>query len=466
MKLYNTLTKKKQSLNPIKSGHVSLYTCGPTVYHYYHIGNLRTAVFNDTLKRSLLIDGLGVHHVMNITDVGHLTGDSDEGSDKMQNRAIEEGKTVGEIAEYYTEVFMQDMERLNVLPPTKYVPATSAIPQQIKMLQSLIDLGFAYIAKQAIYFDVHKLPDYGKLSGQLLSQKGVGVRGEVITDPEKRNPQDFAVWFFTVGHFADHTLHWPSPWGQGFPGWHLECSAIIERELGDTIDIHTGGVDLIGTHHTNEIAQSEAAHAGSPLSNNWVHVEFLLVDGAKMSKSLKNTYTLKNVIDKGYDPMALRMLYLQSHYRSQQNFNWEALDGATNYLMSLRAWADAQFQAGASTLSDTRFHEVQATVHNHINDDLNTPRALSELSKLIDLTEGSHIMPTTTQVAWVEAILGLQLDQRRNINHEQMAVMAERQSAREAKDYVAADQARDRLKEDHIEINDTPYGPRWRRTTN
>jgi cysteinyl-tRNA synthetase len=330
-------------------------------------------------------------------------------------------------------------------------------------VQILLDKGFAYQATQAIYFDVTKLSDYGKLNGQKLNEKEVGARSEVVTDPGKHHPSDFALWFFTVGHFVDHTMRWDSPWGVGFPGWHLECSAIIEQELGTTIDIHTGGVDHIGTHHTNEIAQSEAAHDGAPLASFWVHNEFLLVDGRKMSKSLRNTYTLDDVLERGYDPMALRLLYLQSHYRTQQNFTWETLDAATNLLARLRGWADAQFQTGAGTLSDERFAAGQQLFQEALQDDLNTPAALAAVSTLVDTMEQGHLMPTAEQIAAIEQAFGLQLDQRDNITPEQQAVLQEREAARKAQDYDAADRARIHLQEQGIEIDDTLYGPRWRR---
>ncbi|HUC87104.1 MAG TPA: cysteine--tRNA ligase [Candidatus Saccharimonadales bacterium] len=463
MNIYNTLARKKQPLKPLKPGHISLYTCGPTVYHYYHIGNLRNAVFNDTLKRVLLFNGLRIDHIMNITDVGHLSSDADEGDDKLQSRANEEGKTVWEVAEFYTKVFKSDMQSLRVLPPVRYVKATDTIECQIEMIKTLLEKGFAYQANQAIYFDVTKSPDYGKLSGQPLSEKETGARSEVVTDAEKRHPADFALWFFTVGHFADHTMRWNSPWGEGFPGWHLECSAIIEQEFGDTIDIHTGGVDHIGTHHTNEIAQSEAAHNGAPLATYWVHNEHLMVDGRKMSKSLNNSYTLSEVVGRGYTPAALRLLYLQAHYRTQQNFTWESLDAATQFLARLRAWADAQFQTGAATLSDDDFALFYGRFNEALADDLATPQALAVVSELVDTMEQDNRLPTTEQVAQIDAALGLGLAERTDIIPEQKAVLAEREGARKAEDYAAADRARKQLRAAGLEIEDTPYGPRWRR---
>jgi cysteinyl-tRNA synthetase len=464
MKLYNTLTRQIEPLKPLKPGHITLYTCGPTVYHYYHIGNLRNAVFNDTLKRVLLSAGFKVDHIMNVTDVGHLSSDGDEGNDKLQSRAAEEGKSVWEVAEFYYDAFKKDMKRLNIIPPVEYVRATDRIEQQINMVKVLLDKGYAYQATQAIYFDVSKLSDYGKLTGQRLDQKDVGARDDVVTDPEKRNPQDFALWFFTVGHFKDHQMRWPTPWGEGFPGWHLECSAIIESEFGPTIDIHTGGVDHIGTHHTNEIAQSEAAHDGAPLANHWTHIEFLLVDGAKMSKSLRNTYTLADLAERGFDPLALRLLYLQSHYRTQQNFTWKALEAAGNLLQRLRGWSDLQHQehphinpADLSTYRD----RIQAA----LEDDLNTPEALKVFLEAVSATEnqGAHTAGVRDLAKYIDEVFGLMLADRPNITSEQTAIIAEREGARKARDFAAADHARDLLIQQGIEINDTSNGPIWRR---
>lgn len=284
MQLYNTLTRSLMKLRPLRVGVISLYSCGPTVYAYAHIGNLRKFIFDDTLRRTLEAAGYEVHHVMNITDVGHLTSDADEGDDKLETGAKREGRTVWEVAAVYTEAFEADMEQINVRPPHDgYAKATDYIEQQIEMVRLLLERGHAYQTEQAIYFDVTTAPDYGELSGQRLSDKEVGARSDVVTDPNKRHPSDFAVWFFAVGHFTGHTMRWATPWGEGFPGWHLECSAIIHATLGDPIDIHTGGVDHIGTHHPNEMAQTQGAF-GHHLANIWAHSEFVLVDGAKMSK--------------------------------------------------------------------------------------------------------------------------------------------------------------------------------------
>jgi cysteinyl-tRNA synthetase len=460
MKLYNSLTRQIQPLKPEKPGEVSLYTCGPTVYNYYHIGNLRNAVFNDTLRRTLEASGLEVKHVMNITDVGHLVSDADEGEDKLEKGAAREGKTVWEVAEHYTEAFKADMAAMNVLPPSvnphreknqsdPYARATDFISEQIDMVKALIDKGFAYQTKQAIYFDVTKLHSYGELSGQKLSDKEVAARSDVVTDPDKLHPQDFAVWFFTVGRYADHSMKWLSPWGEGFPGWHLECSAIIHATLGDPIDIHTGGVDHIGTHHPNEMAQTEAAY-GHKLASVWVHNEFILVDGAKMAKSKGNSYTLKDITDKGFHPLALRLLYLQAHYRSEINFTWESLEAAQNRLLNLYAWADLRHQSDGQT-------DYIANTLEALGNDLGTPQLLEALS-------GVDIVPSASMLHQLDQLLGLGLSGRTDITADQKHLIAEREAARRAKDWAKADELRGKLREHNLEIDDTPRGPRWRRT--
>lgn len=466
MRLYNTLTRKLEDFQPLNAGQATLYTCGPTVYNYYHIGNLRNAVFNDTLRRTLAAVGCSVKHVMNITDVGHLVSDGDEGEDKLETGAIREGKTVWEVASHYTEAFKRDMAAINVLPPSvdpgrsknksahdPYARATDFIPEQIDMVQRLLDKDFAYQTTQAIYFDVTKLPNYGELTGQKLSEKEVAARTDVVTDPDKRHPYDFAVWFFTTGHFATHTMRWASPWGEGFPGWHLECSAIIHVTLGDPIDIHTGGVDHIGTHHPNEMAQTEAAF-GHRLARYWIHNEFILVDGAKMAKSKGNAYTLKDITDHGFHPLALRLLYLQAHYRSELNFSWESLEAAQNTLLNLYAWADQTHQAPDPGLSGNWLQPITSAIEH----DLNTPLALGALFALIN--NGS---PSQDDLHELDKLFGLGLSGRTGITADQKQLIAGRESARQQKDWAKADQLRDQLREQGIEIDDTPAGPRWRR---
>lgn len=484
MKLYNTLTRTVEDLQPLKAGEVSLYTCGPTVYDYAHIGNLRAFIFDDTLRRALEAAGLRVKHVMNITDVGHLVADEDESvlsEDKFEKGARREGKTVWEVAAHFTEAFKHDMATMNILPPSlnpkrdknqtshdPYARATDFVAEQIAMVQTLLDKGFAYQTEQAIYFDITKLSNYGKLTGQNLADKEVGVRNEVITDPHKHHPYDFAVWFFTVGHFADHSMRWPSPWGEGFPGWHLECSAIIHATLGDPIDIHTGGVDHVGTHHTNEIAQTEGAF-GNSLATIWVHNEHLLVDGAKMSKSKGNFYTLRDLVARGYHPLAFRLLMLQAHYRSQLNFSLDSLAAAQNTLVNLYAWADLKHQTNLAEvrLPESNITDFLARVTTTLTNDLATTEALSELFQYTtSLAPGMTLSveefdELTTRL---DALLGLNLSDRPDITPAQKALIEQRETARASKDWTAADKLRTQLAKHHLEVSDTPNGPRWRRT--
>jgi cysteinyl-tRNA synthetase len=477
VKLHNTLGREVEEFKSIREGVVKLYTCGPTVYDDQHIGNFRKFVFDDTLRRTLQANGYEVQHIMNITDVGHLVSDADEGEDKLEKGALREGKTVWEVAEHYTQAFKEDAKKLNILEPNayqgpsgNYAKATDFIPEQIDLVKFLIEKDFAYITEQSIYFDISKLPDYGELSGQKLEDKETGAREEVVVDNNKKNPHDFAVWFFLKGRYENHTMRWSSPWGEGFPGWALECSAIIHKTLGDPIDIHTGGVDHIGTHHPNEIAQTEAAY-GNKLANFWLHSEHLLVDGKKMSKSLGNFYTVKDITQKGYDPLALRLLYLQGHYRSQVNFTWETLQAAQNRLNDLRAWADLRYQPGAEVMPvelDELFRETRTAMLDACNNDLNTPSALAALGKLVSYMQNIPIPGvegkyTNGTLKLIDDLLGLNLSNRKDISDGQKQIIAEREVARKNQDWQKSDDLRSKLKEQGLEINDTPLGPRWSR---
>lgn len=466
MKLFNTLSCKIEEFEPQEADLVKLYTCGPTVYHYAHIGNLRNVIFNDTLRRTLEASGYGVNHVMNITDVGHLASDADEGEDKLEKGAEREGKTVWEVAQFYTDAFNKHAKALNVLSPTKTIRATDAIKTQIEIVQTLLDKGFAYQTPQAIYFDVAKLDDYGKLSGQKLADKEVGARSEVVTDKDKRHPQDFALWFFTVGHFKDHQMKWPTDWGEGFPGWHLECSAIIHESLGETIDIHTGGIDHIGTHHTNEIAQSEAAF-GKPLSKFWLHNEFLRLNNDKMSKSDGKTITLDDVIKRGYDPMALRLFYLQSHYRSEAVFSWENLDSAKNSLNHIRAWADLRFQDFSSTKLKDYNTRVENKVLENLSNDLRMPDALTYVYGAIGKTEelGADKDSILKLARMLDKLLGLKLLSSEDITQEQKNTILEREKVRNDNDWKKSDELRGELEKQGIGLRDTGHGAIWYRTS-
>jgi len=471
LKLYNTLGRELQDFKPIHKVEVKLYTCGPTVYDYPHIGNLRAFVFEDTLRRVLEASDYQVQHVMNITDVGHLVSDEDEGEDKLEKGAEREGQTVWEVAEHYTDAFLADAKALNILPPNGYTGkrdgyarATDFIKQQIELVKLLVKRGFAYQTRQAIYFDVTKLKDYGKLSGQNLGQKEVGAREDVVTDSDKKSPQDFAVWFFAVGRFADHTMRWDSPWGDGFPGWHLECSAIIHATLGEPIDIHTGGVDHIGTHHTNEMAQTEAAY-GHQLANYWLHNEFLQVDDRKMSKSAGTFYTLKDIADKGFDPLALRLLFLQSHYRSQMNFTWEALEGAQNLLNKFYSWADLQFQNFKSKELTTNYSIAVGEVMTSLQNDLATPEALAFLNGMVNRVDelGVDSISIKKYSKLVDDLFGLGLSGREDISQDQKEKIRRRDEARLNNDWAQSDTIRSELLTEGIELNDSQNGTTWSR---
>lgn len=471
MKLHNTLTRTLEDFKPAKGHDVTLYCCGPTVYQYQHIGNFRKFIFDDTLRRTLEALEYKVKQVTNITDVGHLVSDADEGEDKLEKGARREGKTVWEVAAHYTEAFKRDARRLNILPPNgyadspdNYARATDFTKDQISLVQTLLDKGFAYQTKQAIYFNTAKLPSYGELTGQKLEQKEVAARAEVVIDKNKHQPQDFALWFFTVDHFANHSMHWPSPWGDGFPGWHLECSAIIHAILNDPIDIHTGGVDNIGTHHVNEMAQTEAAY-GHRLARFWLHSEHLQVDDKKMSKSLDNFYLLDDIIAKGYSPLAFRLLTLQAHYRSVVNFTWEAQEAMENLLHKFNNWSDLQFQNFNSKNLETNYDEATSKILEALADDLDTPKAMMILSEMVSAAD--ELGPDSPAIAkaskFVDSVFGLQLSKRTIIDESQKQLIMEREQVREAKNWSESDRLRAELRSQGIEINDTEHGPVWSR---
>lgn len=464
MKLYNTLSRKIETLQPLNDRRVSLYTCGPTVYLEPHIGNWRTFIYYDVLHRALQSEGYEVKHVLNITDVGHLVSDGDDGDDKIAQEAHKERLTAWQVADKYTQLFYRGLADLNIdQHQLTIVKATDEINEQIKLIQRLEQAGTIYVIDDGVYMDTAKVKAYGKLAGFSRDQQQAGARVEM--NPQKRHHADFALWKLSPkGQQRD--MEWDSPWGTGFPGWHLECSAIIMKHLGDTIDIHAGGVDHIGVHHTNEIAQSETA-TGKPLANIWLHTEHLMVNGAKIAKSAGNGYLLHEVAAKA--PLAaFRLAMLQSHYRSQQNFSWDSLQAAKNLLQRIQGWADLRFQ-----LPDNhgRLPDPIAVVAEEfqlaIRQDLDTPQALAILSHLIDLTENQveHLSSQNLQklVAPIEQILGLGLLDSSDISDEQKDLIADRETARKSGDYQGSDAIRERLLGDGIELNDTPSGARWRR---
>jgi len=465
IKLYNTIVRKKQVFRPLNkkalrrsSGQVGLYTCGPTVYDYAHIGNLRTYIFEDILRRTLGYNGYRVKHVMNITDVGHLTSDADIGEDKIEKGAQREDKTVWDIAKFYTHIFLEDIKRLNIKRADKLIPATKTIKEQIALIKKLVDKGFAYETPQAVYFDVSKFKNYTKLSKQKLNQKIVGARKEVVLDSQKRNPYDFSLWFKLVGHFKNHVMYWPSPWGKGFPGWHIECSTISTKYLGQPFDIHTGGVDHINVHHTNEIAQSEAAF-NKPLARFWLHGEYLLTEKTKMAKSGENFITLNNLIQKNFNPLAFRYLILTSHYRSKLNFTWDSLQAAQNALDNLYTFVQTTNAKQLTANNDKQIKNYEKQFLAAIDDDLNTPQAISIVWQIIKDTQLSNYAKKQL-IYKFDKVLGLGLDKLKPfkipLKIRQMA--QKRELLRANKQFIQADQLRKQIESLGYKIEDTAYG--------
>ena len=456
LKLYNTLTRKIEEFNPISAKKVGLYTCGPTVYDFAHIGNLRTYIFEDLLQRVLEYNGYEVERAMNITDVGHLVGDGDEGEDKLEVGAKREGKSPLEIAKFYTDKFFSDMDELNIIRPKNILSATQSIPEQIEIIKILEEKGFAYKGEQAVYFDTSKFPDYGRLSGQKLSEKKVGVREEVVIDKDKRNPADFALWFFLTGRYKNHVLHWPSPWGEGFPGWHIECSAISKKLLGQPFDIHCGGVDHIGTHHTNEIAQSEAAF-GIPLANVWMHGEFLLVNSSRMGKSEGNLLTVDVLKEKGFSPLDYRYMCLQAHYRTQLNFTWESLKAAA---IARSRFVGTIMGESANGEPDP---EYKKKFSDALNDDLNLPKALSIAWDLLSDSRTKDEVRVNTLLDF-DKVLGLGLGVAQEMIPPEVASLLEiRQKSKELRDFAKSDELRKQIETLGYEVMDTPEGQKIRK---
>ena len=452
--LYDTYTRSLREFQPLHPPEVSMYTCGPTVYDYAHIGNLRTYIFEDILRRVLLFNGYQVKHVMNITDVGHLTSDADTGEDKMEAGARRTGKTAWEIAEYYTEEFRKDLKRLNILEPTIWCRATDHIQEQIDFIRCIEEKGFTYRTSDGIYFDTSKLPSYGYLGRLDIEGLQAGARIEM---GEKRHPTDFALWKFSPKD-QKRQMEWDSPWGVGFPGWHIECSAMSAKYLGPFFDIHCGGEDHITVHHTNEIAQTEACY-GTRLANFWLHGYFLQLDeGVKMSKSSGKFLRVETLIEEGYDPLAYRMFCLNAIYRQKLNFTWEGLDGAAKALDRLR---NAFYEMGEPSQPDSTFLQKFLT---EINDDLNMPRAMALTWELVrsDLPNG---VKKATLLEF-DRVLGLNLANwqpaEEVIPDEILRLVELRQQARAEKRWQDADTLRSQINAAGYEVMDTPQGPKVR----
>ncbi|MCX7923703.1 MAG: cysteine--tRNA ligase [Clostridia bacterium] len=461
MKLYNTISRQKENFKTLEGNEARIYSCGPTVYNYAHIGNLRTYVFMDILRRVLKYNGYTLKHVMNITDVGHLVSDSDEGEDKMLKGAREQQKSPWEIAEHYTQVFLNDIAKLNIEKPEIVPKATEHIDEMLEFVKGLLEEGYAYETSDGIYFDISKFEGYGKLSKINLEEQMAGARVEV--NEEKRHPADFALWKKAP---KEHIMQWPSPWGMGYPGWHIECSAMGRKYLGDVFDIHTGGVDHIPIHHENEIAQSEAL-LGKPTVNYWLHGEFMLVDNGKMSKSLGNTYTVADIEAKGLKPLAFRYLCLNAHYRNKLNFTWEAMQSAQVSYDRLMEGALSHKKA-TEEIEKEVIESFEKEFEEAINDDLNIPKALGIVWNVVRYGKKSAAL--FNLLVKMDTVLGLDIGkveekkaEEQQADPEVEDLINQRQQARKDKNWKLADEIRDKLKAMGIVLEDTPQGVKWKR---
>lgn len=454
LRFYNTLTRKKEDFVPVKPHQAGIYSCGPTVYKYAHIGNLRAYVFMDELRRVLEYNGYKVKSVMNITDVGHLVSDADDGEDKMSKSAHETGKTPLEIASFYTDQFMKDIDALNIKRPTVCPKATDNIPEMIAVVQSLLDKGYAYETEDGIYFSVEKFPDYGKLSGINLADQRHGARVEV--NSFKRHPVDFALWKKAA---PNHLQQWDSPWGKGFPGWHIECTAMSKKYLGEVFDIHTGGVDHIPIHHENEIAQAEC-WLGHPAVHYWMHSEFMLIDGGKMSKSLGNTYTISDLVAKGYSPVVFRYFCLNVQYRQKINFTWEAMDAAKAAYNKLCAQLVSHKNSPART-EKSILDDFHNKFEEAINDDLNIPLAIGVLWTMLKLPKSCDVYKLALDF---DLVFALDFDKVKEEKKEivipdNVRQLAEtRLQARKAKNWAESDRLREELSALGYSVKDTADG--------
>lgn len=451
--LYNTLKKQKEDFKPDFPNEVRMYNCGPTVYFFAHIGNMRAYIFADTLKRALSFAGFKVKQVINITDVGHLTGDSDNGQDKIEESAKNEGKTASEITNFYEEAFHRDLKDLNVdTEGTLFPKASEHIEEQIELIKILEEKGFAYKTSDGIYFDTSKFGGYGKLGNIKIENQKEGARVE--TNQEKKNPSDFALWKFSNQN-EKRLQEWDSLWGVGFPGWHVECSAMSRKYLDQPFDIHTGGIDHIPVHHNNEIAQSEAAY-GAPLANYWLHNEFISVEGEKMSKSLGNTYTISDLKKKSIHPLSFRLWVLSGHYRSPMNFTWEAVLGAQNSLEKLVSIFE-ELPEGEED------KEIISEFENFIGDDLDTPRALALLHKAFDLKKSKRTIEIMDRVFGID-FPSLSKKMREVSDDEVMKLKADRDNARASKDWSKSDELRDKIEKEGYVLEDIGESSKIRRT--
>lgn len=455
MKLYNTLTRQLDDFTPIHKQKVTLYTCGPTVYDYPHVGNWSGYIYWDILVRTLQANNYRVDRVMNITDVGHLVSDADDGEDKLEKGAKREGKTAWEVADFYTKDFIQGIDTLNLIRPTHITKATNFIEEQISLVKKLEEKGYTYIINDGVYFDTSKFETYADFAH--LNTEALKAGARVEYNNEKRNPTDFALWKFTPkGQKRD--MEWGSPWGNGFPGWHLECSAMAMSLLGETIDIHTGGIDHIPVHHTNEIAQSEAA-TGVTFSHYWLHNNHLKVNGTKISKSLNNGFTLQDLHEKGFTADDFRMFVLQSHYRTEGNFTWENLIAAKNRLSHWKEVASLRWQLDDTPETQLNTEEVV----DALSHDIDTPAALALIDAALDnIAASPRAIVEYFQI--IDKLLGFRiLDQTQDISGDQKTLIKERRVARDSRDWETSDKIRDKLLSQGIILKDSNTTTLWYR---
>ena len=451
---YNTLNRKKEKFYPIDNKEVKIYSCGPTVYKDATIGNMRTNIFQDVLRRVLVYNGYKIKHVMNITDVGHLVSDGDEGEDKMLKSAREEQKTPLEIANHYTKLFFEDLKSLNVQTPEIVCKATEHINEMLEYVKKLVENGYAYETSTAIYFDISKLDKYPILSNLNIEEQKAGARVEV--DKEKRNPYDFAVWIKAP---KNHLMKWDSPWGPSYPGWHIECSAMSRKYLGEQFDIHTGGIDLIPTHHENEIAQSKG-FCGKIPARFWMHGEYLLIDGGKMSKSLGNVYLVDDIRKRGYDPIVYRLFSYSCHYRNKLNFTWEAIEATSKSLERLKNGYKLHIE-GKDKIEKNIINMYEERFHKAINDDLNMPSAMGIVWEVIRNEKKSPEL--VKLLLKFDSVLGLKIDEeileeKTKIPQEIINIAEQRKIARENKDWNKSDELRELIQSKGYEIKDNKDG--------
>lgn len=464
MKLFNTNTRSIEEITPLHNNTIGFYACGPTVYATPQIGNWVAYIRWDALARTLR-QSFDLNWYINITDVGHLVSDADDGEDKLEKGARREGLTAWEVAKTYTQEFVDGLDALNIsIDRSHLVKATDNIDEQIQLITALEQKGYTYIIDDGVYFDSTKFADYGKMARLDIEGLQAGARVDV---GEKKHSTDFALWKFTPkGQRRD--MEWDSPWGKGFPGWHIECSAMAMKYLGETLDIHAGGIDHIPVHHTNEIAQSEAA-TGKPFVKTWVHSNFMLVDGQKISKSLQNGFTLADLVEKGFDALDLRMLVLQSHFQTESNFTWEVLEAARTRRKELQAAADQRFQLRTGETSEVvDFTDIGKQVQAVLDNNLNTPQALALVSSLVNAVDKHGVSRTQAPefselLQLLDDLLGFNVLASKDITDQQQKIIQEREAARDAKDWATSDALRDTLQAEGIGLNDTVHGTVWHR---